>query len=423
MSAWPDEPDHFLNWLRNRDPEVQPGAFAPRQLYGDYLEELLRDAIARPGSTLTAVRGEVVDLIEEEADYLTLVTRDGIQFGADVVVLALGNQAPQDPIAVPDSVRQKRAYISNPWTDDPLGDLSTGDPVVVIGSGLTAVDLIVEAQARGTVGKMTAISRHGLLPRAHAAEHKRACAAPLPPRQSPLKIRGLLRSCRDEVKRAEAAGGDWRTVIDALRPELQGIWKSLDDAERRRFLRHLSAYWDVHRHRVAPEIDEIIQRARREGVLSVVAGRVRRLINHQEGVDVVVSRRGSTTSETVFVRRVINCTGPGKEIRAGFPPLQSALVRRGLATPDRLGLGLEVGKKGTLIGTGGRNQGRVFVLGPTRRGELWETTAVRELRQQAADLAEHVIGSLKAPSGWGVPGPHWHRSPRLISGFRPQGVR
>jgi uncharacterized NAD(P)/FAD-binding protein YdhS len=409
MSAWPDEPDHFLNWLRARDPAAQSGSFAPRRLYGEYLEESLRDAITSPRSPLVPLRAEIVDLIEARTGNYTLVSGEGGRIEADAVVLALGNPGPRDPVPVPDSMRGKRAYISNPWTDDPLGDLEAGDPILLIGSGLTAVDLIVEAQGRAKVGTITVVSRHGLLPRAHAAAPATPCCVPALDRDRPLTARRLLRRLREEVQRSEGAGGDWRGVIDALRPDLPRLWKALDDAEKGRFLRHLLAYWDVHRHRLAPEIDAIIQCAFREGRLSLHAGRIRSMSDHRSGVSVCVSRRGSSTCEWLLARRVINCTGPSKDVRFGSHPLLGALVARGMARPDPLGLGLEVDEKGMLASEDVENRRRIFALGPVLKGQLWETTAVHELRQQAADIARSVVEVLMP--GPGASTPEAHRDP------------
>ena len=176
MSAFPDEPDHFLNWLRDRDPAVQPGAFVSRRVYGDYLADLLHDAARRPGSKLAAIRAEIVDVIDEASGSFSLVTSQGTRFQADAVVVAVGNPGPQDPIPVPDRARATRSYIGNPWVDDPFLGLKADDPILLIGSGLTAIDLLVEAESRKTAGTITAISRHGLLPQPHAP----AAAIPIP---------------------------------------------------------------------------------------------------------------------------------------------------------------------------------------------------------------------------------------------------
>jgi uncharacterized NAD(P)/FAD-binding protein YdhS len=208
MSAFADEPDHFLSWLRDRDPAVQPGAFVPRQVYGDYLDDLLRDAARRLGSKLVAIRAEVVDLIDEAPGSFSLVTSQGSRFQADAVVVAVGNPGPQDPIPVPDRARAAGSYIGDPWVDDPFQYLNADDPILLIGSGLTAIDLLVEAESRRTVGPITAISRHGLLPQPHAP----ATAIPIPnvhtaPRPT---ARNMLRNVRLAVQQTEREGGDWR---------------------------------------------------------------------------------------------------------------------------------------------------------------------------------------------------------------------
>jgi uncharacterized NAD(P)/FAD-binding protein YdhS len=402
MSAFPDEPDHFLNWLRQREPAVQPGAFVSRLVYGDYLAELLRNASHLPGVKLESIQAEVVDVIEEASGCLSLVTRHGNRFLADAVVIAVGNPAPEDPIAVPDWMRANGSYVANPWSDDPFIGLNADDPIVLIGSGLTAIDLVVEAQSRKTVGPITAVSRHGLLPQPHTP----AAATPTPKvRTGPSpSVRKMIRSIRLAVAQTERAGGDWRSVIDALRPELQNIWISLDDREKGRFLRHAAVFWDVHRHRVAPQIHEIVQSARQNGRFSLIAGRIRAMFDDgRGGVKLVVCRRGETTCETLGARRLINCTGPSRRSHPGCPSLLSALYDRGLARPDSLDMGCLAGEQGCLIGSKPLNRQRIFALGPLLKGQLWETTAVRELRQQAADLACHVASliahqSLPLPS-------------------------
>ena len=176
MSAFPDEPDHFLNWLADRDPAVQPGTFVSRKVYGDYLDDLLRTAAGRPGSKLVAIPAEIVDVIDEPSGSFSLVTSQGTRFQADAVVVAVGNPGPQDPIPVPERVRANGSYIGNPWINDPFQGLKADDPILLIGSGLTAIDLLVEAESRKTTGTITAVSRHGLLPQPHAP----AAAIPIP---------------------------------------------------------------------------------------------------------------------------------------------------------------------------------------------------------------------------------------------------
>ena len=167
MSALPDEPTHFLNWLQNRDPSAQHGTFASRRVYGDYLEELLTSTAKASATRIDFVRDEVVDLeFDEGSRSANLLTRQGNRLAADKVVLALGHPMPQTPEGL-DQPSVREGYVANPWSAGALDGLETDEPIVLIGTGLTAVDLIIEARAKGHEGVIYAVSRHGLLPCCH----------------------------------------------------------------------------------------------------------------------------------------------------------------------------------------------------------------------------------------------------------------
>ncbi len=390
MSALVDEPGHFLGWLQVRDPSAHAGTFAPRGLYGEYLGDLLADAADRSGSTIELVRDEVIDLRDEgDAAGVLVSGSKGTRLRADRAVLALGNPKPQDAFACPESLKASGHYVSNSWKKGALDGLEPNDPIVLIGTGLSAVDVILEARDRGHTGAITVVSRHGLLPFPHRSVAPRAIT-PLAG-DGPATARSVLAYVRREVALCENEGGDWRSAIDALRPAIQGIWRSFSAQERRRFIRHLGAFWEVHRHRVAPEVDQMIARARHEGQLVVVAGRLRSVEVQGEDVVLSLTRRGKTAVESLRARRIINCTGPSRSIRAGQSPLVDALVARGHCRPDPLSLGLEVSPTGALIAADGTSSDRLYAMGPILKGQLWETTAVRELRTQAVELASQLF--------------------------------
>ncbi len=229
-----------------------------------------REAAHRAGPKLAAIRAEVVDIIDEASGRYCMVTSQGTRFQADAVVIAVCNPAPRNPVADPKNAISTGSYIGNPWVDDPFVGIQADDQVDLIGSGLTAIDLLVESESRKAVGTITAISRHGLLPQPHAPAA--AIQSPNLHTAPPASAREMLRNVRLAVRQFQREGGAWRSVIDSLRPELPRLWQFLDDCEKGRFLRHVAAFWDVHRHRVAPQIHEIVQRARWEGRFSLVAG-------------------------------------------------------------------------------------------------------------------------------------------------------
>jgi uncharacterized NAD(P)/FAD-binding protein YdhS len=398
MSALPDQPAHFLDWLRARDPSAQHGTFAPRRVYGDYLEEVLTTAAQSSATRIDFIRDEVVDLEMTAGDGprpIHLKTRQGDRIQADQVVLALGHARPQPPKEL-EGLTLPEGYVADPWSPGALAGLTADDPIALIGTGLTAVDLIVQAKALGHRGTIYAISRHGLLPCRH-----RTSTSPTPvsppngpsiPVEGMMTARGLFHRVRSEAARCQARGSDWRPVVDALRPRTQSLWRALDEGERRRFIRHLASRWEIHRHRVAPQLDDQLHGARRAGELVVLAGRILDLTRSDGMTEVSFRRRGAAAAETICVRRVINCTGPARDIRAGSADLVRSLIARGIGRPGPLALGLDVGDSGALIGRDGRAQHQILAIGPLLKERLWETTAVRELRTQALDLARKLLG-------------------------------
>lgn len=387
MSALPDEPSHFLDWLQRRDPSAGPATFAPRRIYGEYLGELLAVAVERGGVEL--IQDEVVDM-EEEGARNVLVTAGGRRFQVDRVVLALGNFPPSIPAGVAIS-GGSGGYISNPWAPGALEGLDGDEPIALIGAGLTAVDLFVEALDRGHRGRIVAISRHGLLPQPHRPAAGPP-GSPFIPAETPTTARALLRLVRAEVERREAEGGDWRSVVDSLRPITQDLWRSLSHDERRRFLRHLATRWDARRHRIAPEIEQKVAAAMRDGQLEVLAGRIAKIEEKGGSLAISLKRRGRREVEERVFARVINCTGPARDIRANAPPLIRSLLDRGVGRLGPLSLGLDATPSGSLINAHGAASDRVFAIGPMLKEGLWETTAVRELRSQAQALAARLAG-------------------------------
>src|SRR5262249_46613452 len=157
-------------------------------------------------------------------------------------------------------------YVADPWSPGALAGLAADDPIALIGTGLTAVDLIVQARALGHRGTIYAISRHGLLP---CRQRTSPSPAPAPhpngpsiPVEEVTTARDLFHRVRSEAALCQAGGSDWRSVVDGLRPHTQSFWRALDDGERRRFVRHLASRWEIHRHRVAPQIDDQLHEAR-----------------------------------------------------------------------------------------------------------------------------------------------------------------
>jgi uncharacterized NAD(P)/FAD-binding protein YdhS len=313
MSAFPDDPLDFLHWLQGRYSSLSEGgpltevAFVPRHLYGDYLEDLLKRALRadRP-SRIEPVHDQVVSA-EEHASGVALKMASGDFLAADAAVLATGNLPPppvHQDVAVLDAAGLWRA---DPWQPDAFTELKRAEPVLVIGTGLSMVDAVVSLLDSGHIGDIHALSRHGLLPQQHARQPNSAAqlCSPLPGR-----LAALTRYLRCEIQHASRTGGDWRQVIDALRPATQEIWRSLSASDRARFRRHLCTLWDVHRHRVAPQIADRIAAAQASGQLRVHAGRLAEMQVTSGHARISFHPRGGGHRESLIAARVI-WTYPG----------------------------------------------------------------------------------------------------------------
>lgn len=400
MSAFPEDAEHFLRWARRMAPGTGPGDFVQRRLYGRYLEEVLAEAVeaAAPGVELARVAGEVTGLAETR-DGVRLELAGGERFEARRAVLALGN-APSADLPVPDGgLYASPRYRRSPWVGGGLGHIPKEDGVLVVGTGLTMVDAVLSLAEQGHQGPIHVLSRHGLLPQVH-----RPCA--VLPWEAPVdeapRLRPLLRELRRAVRGAQAQGRDWREVVDGLRPVTVALWRGLSTPERRRFLRHLRAFWDVHRHRMAPGVARTVERLQREGQLHVHAGRVHAFRLTDSGVEARYRPRGERHEAALTVQHVVNCTGVDGAMTRASQPLMRSLLDAGLAQRDALGLGLATWDDGALVDARGRPSERLFTLGPLRRGDLWETTAVPEIRAQAHALATRLLPPVRhasAPSG------------------------
>jgi uncharacterized NAD(P)/FAD-binding protein YdhS/flavin reductase (DIM6/NTAB) family NADH-FMN oxidoreductase RutF len=392
MSALPDEPDHFLRWARHRDPSVGSESFVPRFLFGDYLEETLAQAEreAGPGVELERIAGGATEIATEDLPRrgVRVSLADGGEVRADWLVLATGNAPPIEPPGADPELLASDRYIGNPWDPDLLvGDEEDADPVILIGTGLTMIDVALTLGASSGRPTLHAVSRHGLLPRPH-----REYPGPqnVPEAPAVTSLAELVPEVLVEAAAAADRGDGWRTVVDSLRPMTNLLWARLDESERRWFIDHLSRVWEIHRHRMAPEVAMALDAMRRKGDLNVHAASVEGLALSGDGVELRLRLRGGGAEVRLSASRVVNCTGPAADVTRRRDPLVEGLLATGLARPEPLHLGLDVDGHGALLDSAGRASERIFTLGLLRKGSLWETTAVPELRCQAADLAAEL---------------------------------
>lgn len=390
MSANSAAPKEFLQFAQRRIPKATGEDFLSRSLYGEYLEEVLLAAqLSSPRHVRFEVwRGEVTGLRRIERHLpLQVELQDGRRLTADDVVLALGNPQPSTlPAAVP--IAAHPAYAADPWSRDL--QFSRQKTMLLIGTGLTAADIINQAADDPTrTPTLHALSRHGLVP----------------PRQTPFRpeafrgdgnalllaastsLRGLTGAVRLLAAEAEKCGGDWREAITFVRHMAPTIWQRMAPRDRVRFMRHLRAHWDIHRHRLPPEVLAKLDALRNAQRLHIHAGHIQKFEPRGEQLEVFWRSRHDGKVQSLRVDQVVNCTGPDYNIARSQEPLWKNLLQCGLCVSDPLGLGLRTGPKGAVVDADGWPGPHLFYIGPMLRADHWEATAVAELRVHAEQVA------------------------------------
>jgi len=382
MSALADDPGHFHRWLHERGlTSGDEPYFAARSVYAQYLQELLEELAKREPVRLRLVH-EKVSAVRPSESGVEVALENGASLIGRAAVLATGNR--DEPTATyPYAVR--------------LADLNdvtlpASGNVLILGTGLSMVDAYLQLRASGFDGQIIGVSRRGLLP----STHKVARPVRLDSADIPLgtDLSYFVRWFREFIAETEARGGDWRDAIDGLRPYNQRIWQSWPASAKRRFLEHTKAWWDVHRHRMAPEIHRQIEKARDAGKLRLIAGRVAGATDAGPGKTVIVEHRNGKRSEEILAGLVIDCTGISSNVSQAGDGVLRSLIDAGQARPDPLHIGLDVTPDCAVIDNDGKASSRLFAAGPITRGTFFEIDAVPEIRAQAAKLAKRLTGQV-----------------------------
>lgn len=369
MSAVDGRPDDFVDWLNLHYPDLSdPEDFAPRKIYGAYVRDRLAAVEAAHPGLIDKRKGEVA-FIETDG----VILSDGTRIRGRAVVLATGNPAPA--AATADGGGR---VISDPWAPGALEAIAPEDSVLIVGTGLTMVDMIQILVARGWRGQAMALSRRGLMPRTHNERPDTPVALTEAALDGPAsgRVAAARRLTRDH---------DWREVMEAYRPITAELWARTGPAERARLVRHLRPWWDVHRHRIAARIGRALDALKAEGRLTVFAGRLGRVARTAEGVTAYWRPRGGGEAQPLWAAWLIDCTGPAHS--AATDPLTAPLIATARAHLDPVRLGLDLDPMGHVLRTDGSPDPALFVLGPPARAAFWETIAVPDIRKRIEDVA------------------------------------
>ena len=395
MSLFPERPDDFLNWLAEKGIGNDPLAFASRGDYGLYLRDRLASLLRGRDQRVRVdfVRAKASACRPDGADSFLFRLENGETMTAKNVILCLGLGAASLPVET--SNGRSANIVSHCWSPGWLSRVRSGDRICILGSGLTMIDQVMTLRGKGHRGPIHVLSRRGLAPHPHV-NPPLAPKEPLLPDET-TEISALLAGLRRQVR----SGQPWRSVMDGLRPKTQALWQRLTPTQRSRFLRHALPWWNIHRHRIAPEVHQVFARLRDEGVVKIHAGYLRSFAQSEDGVAVGYRRRHTQDVISLEVDWVVNCTGM-ERAGIGHSPLLQMMKNDDVITLDALGLGVEVDGESRLLMPNGGAWGGLFAAGALTAGRFWEITAVPDIRVQAQKIAQTVANRVEASIAGGT---------------------
>ena len=375
MSAWPDRPDDFVKAIAGEG--FGPDDYVPRMLFGCYLRRIL------DGSAVTLIEGEAL-AVERSGGGYKVRLGDGRTIGVAALVLAPGNQPP-DALPFAKDLPE-RLFATDPWGAAGRAAIgaavASGGDVLVVGSGLSMIDVALSLDSAGHRGRLVAVSRRGQMPRVSFPLRSELPSSDLAPSGSLAELWRWVRQRTTEI--------DWRDAVDSVRPRTHILWQLLSESDQKRFMRHARPWWDVHRHRIAPQVGAIVAAMIASGRMEVLAGRIQSMRESEGGLEAAIRQRGKAEADAPRQFAVgINCTGPLHAISRTRDGVLRSLLDQGLAEPDQLGIGLKVDDQVRVIGAP-----RLWAMGSLGKARYWEIIAVPDIRVQAEQVAEAIAKEL-----------------------------
>lgn len=398
------EQDSFERWFEETgglrdDPGAlwRDGKIYPRRgVFGRYMAEKFAQAA---GGNLRHLQDRAVDWRDG-----FIITEQGVRLKADGVALAVSHPQPSLPRPLAQALARHPGLIADPWRHDALDAVAATDRVAIIGTGLTMADVVASLQQRGHRGAIVAFSRRGLLSRPNVSGDFPDWTLAISPAQAAAP-RPLLRHIRQEIQRAAIQRQSWQKVLDEIRANGQQLWQQWPLAEQQRFLRHLRAYWDVHRYRIAPQVSALLAQQRAQGSLRVLAARLRQAAADDNQTITLHLRKRDGAAEILHVDRLVVTTGPAHGALLESNPLFHALAQRGELRADPLGLGLLVNEHSQAIDRHGRANPRLLVAGPAARGRFGELIGLPQVADHAEAVANQLLAAVTSGDAQRCPAP------------------
>ncbi|MCJ8507026.1 FAD/NAD(P)-binding protein [Rhizobium lemnae] len=396
MSLYPDDPESFQRFVdshgvRHTDPSIlTPGgqAYPQRSVFGAYVQAELAPYLEKGAISHRQSR---VRSVSRSGDRWLVVDETGSQTPADLVVIATTHPSPQLPSVLRAHATHPR-LIADATVSEALANVGADESILIVGNGLTSADVIAMLSRQGHRGNIMAISRRGLRSRGHLAVAQEPFGDFL---SHPAKRASeLLRRIRQTLRSAETQGLSWHSVIDAVRSQGSGIWQALPMEERRRVARLARPFWDVHRFRIAPQVEQVIEENLKEGRLEVAAAFLKSIDAKDQGFDVVLASKGREQSPRHF-DRIIVTTGPAHDGILASQPFLQTLQAAGHLNNCPTGLGIACDATSRAVDSTGKADPSLLIAGPLARGTFGELMGLPQVTEHAVFVADEAAAELR----------------------------
>jgi uncharacterized NAD(P)/FAD-binding protein YdhS len=401
MSAFVNEPDHFLEWVmkqksyKDKDRTLLANSFLPRIIYGEYLNDIWEQALK-----LAVIKNIDVSIINSSVAEID-TANEGIQlklanantFTVGQCIIATGNQLPRNPEIENSNFYNHTNYYQNPWAIESVQNTTNQFPILIIGNGLTMVDTLLGLQEHGYNGEIFSISPNGfnILPHRHNGLKYTKLVEEL---KEDIRLYDLVKLVNKHINIVREVGATAEPVIDSLRPYTQSIWKSFTESEKQQFMSRLRHLWGVARHRIPIHTHDKIQQLRIDHKLHIKSGKLINLSANEESITATYYDKKEKVVKQINVSRIINCTGPESDFTKLDNNFLKKSIEKGIIIQDNLKLGLHTDTDTfQVFNAAGKRHANLYTLGANLRGELWESTAVNELRGQTEKLAEMLLST------------------------------
>ena len=401
MSAFPDIPLDFVHWLskhptyNNDSEELIASSFMPRARYGEYLASIWKkttELALTKNIELSFIKEEVIDL-EITNNEISLISSQQT-FNFDKIILATGNQLPRNPIIKNQEWLNSTRYFQNPWKYK----LKSGDsnkPIFILGNGLTMVDTVIQLREQGLDNQIISLSPHGfnILPHRNFTISSLDWSINFDDKPTLLS---LISEINKQLKLLKKHGISAEPLVDFLRPHAQQIWQNFTLSEKKIFLSKFRHLWGVARHRLPFVTYDIIQKERIQNSLQIISGKLVKVDSLTDSLEITFFDKLQNKERKVVAAYLLNCTGPESDFSKSDSKLLKNCLSKGIITQDELQLGIRTSVESfQTINSRNKSNSCLYTLGSTLRGELWESTAINELRSQAKLLAEIVLSDVK----------------------------